>query len=271
MVGIGWLLERLPGSFQVKRGMALAWGEIAEANLPPCDATRRGEIRAIPGAAGVADKTMICRKDDADAYGWVNGEEHDHDADYAALGHTHDAAYVNVSGDTMTDTLTITRNASNLVLDTPVAGQAAEVRLSDAGTETWRLRKDGNNRLSFWNSVAGRDAFRINDDDDSVFMQTLNSTGPALVTSTNAGVLGRLSDLTQRTSTCNATAAGGVCTCTATCPANTIAISGGYTIGTTGQIRAYNNYRASATTWSVSQWNDNPTLANTITCYVWCI
>lgn len=40
--------------------------------LPTADAAHRGEVRFVQGAAGVADRLVVCRKNAAEAYAWVD-------------------------------------------------------------------------------------------------------------------------------------------------------------------------------------------------------
>lgn len=54
----------------VRDGFGWTTGNIA--TLPVCDVTRRGEERRVTGAAGVADQKVICQKDAANVYSWMN-------------------------------------------------------------------------------------------------------------------------------------------------------------------------------------------------------
>lgn len=66
------LLERLPGTLGLKAGHGWFLGHTAAADLPACDASRRGEMRRVDSGAGVADRVVICTKDAADAYDWLD-------------------------------------------------------------------------------------------------------------------------------------------------------------------------------------------------------
>lgn len=53
----------------VRVGTSVQFGNAA---LPTASATYRGEVRMVQGGAGVADRLVVCRKDAADAYAWVD-------------------------------------------------------------------------------------------------------------------------------------------------------------------------------------------------------
>ncbi len=63
------IVQRLPGSFGMRDGMAWSTGHAPA--LPPCGATRRGEERRVEGAAGTADRHVRCEKNAADVYAWA--------------------------------------------------------------------------------------------------------------------------------------------------------------------------------------------------------
>ncbi len=66
------LLERLPGSWGSRDGHGFSLGHTPAASLPACDARRRGEMRRVDSEAGVADRVVVCMKDAADAYDWLD-------------------------------------------------------------------------------------------------------------------------------------------------------------------------------------------------------
>ena len=80
------LVERLPGSWKIADGQAFGLGNIAAANLPTCNESRKNEMRYIPGGAGVADRWVVCEKDAADAYAWEDKGDAYFDATYQVAG-----------------------------------------------------------------------------------------------------------------------------------------------------------------------------------------
>jgi hypothetical protein len=76
---------RLPGSAGVRPGLGWSLGEIAATDLPACEEARRFEERVIPGAAGTADRMVVCEKDTADAYAWQDKGDAALDGKYQPL------------------------------------------------------------------------------------------------------------------------------------------------------------------------------------------
>jgi microcystin-dependent protein len=60
----------LPQSWAMRDGFGWAFGHIAAADLPECNERRGNEHRYIRGGAGVADRTVVCEKNAAEAWAW---------------------------------------------------------------------------------------------------------------------------------------------------------------------------------------------------------
>jgi hypothetical protein len=80
------LVQRLPGSWGLQDGKALAFGHTPAANLPTCDASRANEHRFIRGGAGVADRTVVCEMNASGVSAWRDKGHAYLEAEYAGGG-----------------------------------------------------------------------------------------------------------------------------------------------------------------------------------------
>jgi hypothetical protein len=172
-------MSDFPGVQRIRDGIATRLGRFV--TLPGASAAHRGSIGWVYGGAGVADRLVFGGKNTSDAVAWE-------DLGQAAL----DGRYVNVTGDTMTGSLTI-------------SSTLPEFRLydSDAASDEkyWRLRADaGIFKLdtvndAFSSSTAAMTFNRSGQTPTAPTISGLAGTGTRVVEASSVGLLSAGSNL----------------------------------------------------------------------------